>query len=168
MTSLHDKKGRWGKRRHQSMQPLRRGAQRRGDALPDWRQQGPRSDALSALISPPHPPSPPSPDTAPINCRCLYFVPANCSPFEDVQPRCFPHRSVLPARRLRFLVDRTYLFVFFGCCFCFFLCFFFLLSALTETELREAAGENMCERRSAEGMGCLGSLEEKKRGLNTN
>lgn len=49
VTSLYDKKSRWGKRKRQSIQPLRCGAQRRGDALPNTKQQGPRSDAWVCL-----------------------------------------------------------------------------------------------------------------------
>ncbi|CAJ1077427.1 Hypothetical predicted protein [Xyrichtys novacula] len=51
VTSLLDKKSRRGKRRHQSIQPLRCGAQRRGDALPNLNQQGPQERHLSAPFS---------------------------------------------------------------------------------------------------------------------
>lgn len=103
VTSLYDKKSRWGKRRHQSIQPLRCGAQRRGDALPNSKQQGPRSDTSVrlSLLKP-----------APLN-----FCLSELVSFKDVQPRCFILRSVLPTRT-RFLIDLTY---------------FFLLSALTKT-----------------------------------
>lgn len=91
--------------------------------------------------------SPPRPVT-------VDFGPGELFCFEDVQPRCFILRSVLPTRA-RFLID------------IFFFPFFFSLRA-DQDLTRIAAGENMCERRSAKGMGCLWSPKEKQRGLNTN
>lgn len=64
VTSLHDKKSRRGKRRHQSIQALRCGAQKR-DALFNSKQQGPRSDSWCAYLLPGQSRS--------------FFVPANCS-----------------------------------------------------------------------------------------
>lgn len=140
VTSLHDKKGR-GKRRHQSIQLLSCGAQRRGDALPNSKQQGPRCDTWVRL-------SPLKPASK------LDFCLGELCCFEDVQPRCFILRSVLPTRA-RFLVD-----IFF-----FFFCIFFRAD---QEVTRIAADENMCERRSVKGMGCLWSPKETQRGLNTN
>lgn len=136
VTSLHDKKSRRGKRRHQSIQPLRCGAQRRGDALPNSKQQGPRSDTWVRL--------------SPFKPATLDFCLGELFCFEDVQSRCFILRSVLPTRA-RFLID-----------------IFFSFFRADQDLTRIAAGENMCERRSAKGMGCLWSPKEKQRGLNTN
>lgn len=82
-------------RRHQSIEPLRCGAQRRGDALPNSQQQGPRSDTSLHLSLQ---------NAAPLN-----FYLREQFAFEDVQPRCFILRSVLPTRT-RFLIDLTQLF----------------------------------------------------------
>lgn len=101
VTSLHDKKSRKGKRRHQSIQPLRRGAQRRGDALSHSEQPRPRSDAFFAcasLLS--------KPTAAPRSTLTSFF-----SAFKDVQPRCLLLRSLLPTRVL-FLIDALFFFPF--------------------------------------------------------
>lgn len=113
VTSLHDKKPSRGKRTRQSIEPLLRGAQSRGDALL-WTQTHAGATLASA--------------------------------FEDVQTRCFILRPVLPTRS-RFLVDLT---------------FFPLLLRVDQDLTRRAAGENMCERRSAKGTDCLRSLKEKE------
>lgn len=151
VTSLHDKKSRRGKRRHQSIQPLRRGAQRRGDALSHSEQPRPRSDAFFACAS-----LHSKPTAAPRSTLDFFFFFAS----KDVQPRCRLLRSLLPTRVL-FLIDALFFFPFPSS----------LLSpppGADQDLARITAGENMCKRRSAKGTGCLWSPREKQRGLNTN
>lgn len=50
VTSLRQKE-RWGKRRQQSIQTLQRGAQKRGDALSNSQQQGPKERHLKVRLS---------------------------------------------------------------------------------------------------------------------
>lgn len=142
VTSLYDKKSRWGGEGTNQLNHYT--VAQRGDALSDSQQQqqqhGPKerhTELRFICLKKP----------ALLNFFCLreFFY------FEDVQPRCFILRSVLPTRA-RFLIDLTLFFSF-----------------RTGQDLtRTAAGENMCERRSAKGMGCLWSPKEKQRGLNTN
>lgn len=97
VTSLRQKE-RWGKRRQQSIQTLQRGAQKRGDALSNSQQQGPKERHLKVRLS----------------CFSLSLSLAEKFSFsrrqlfagKDVQRSFFILRSVMPTRS-RFLVEFT-------------------------------------------------------------